>query len=33
MLRVWHNKDIGELRGYPDCDWFHAARMFWETRA
>ena len=33
MLRVWHNKDLSELRGYPDCDWFHAARMFWETRA
>lgn len=32
MLRVWHNKDLSELRGYPDCDWFHAARMFWETR-
>jgi hypothetical protein len=33
MLRVWHNRDLSELRGYPDCDWFQAARMFWETRA
>jgi hypothetical protein len=33
MLRTCHNRDLKELDPFPDCDWFHAARMYLETRA
>jgi hypothetical protein len=28
MLAAWHEKDLSILDGFPDCDWFHAARMY-----
>jgi hypothetical protein len=28
MLAAWHEKDLSILEGFPDCDWFEAARMY-----
>jgi len=28
MLAAWHQKDLTILDVFPDCDWFHAARMY-----
>jgi hypothetical protein len=28
MIQAHQNKDLGMLDGYPDCDWFQAARMY-----
>jgi hypothetical protein len=28
MLAAWHQKDLSILDVFPDCDWFHAARMY-----
>jgi hypothetical protein len=28
MLAAWHEKDLSILDGFPDCDWFQAARMY-----
>jgi hypothetical protein len=28
MLAAWHQKDLSVLDVFPDCDWFHAARMY-----
>jgi hypothetical protein len=33
MMRVWHTKSLHHLEGYPDCDWFRAARMFMEKKS
>lgn len=28
MIEAWQKKDLAVLGYYPDCDWFHAARMY-----